>query len=283
MDSKRKQQRTHFAGLAAVILVTILMLAACDRITGEDEPVVIPTLAELNFEEYQTAIVFTQNAPPPGFDSVAFPEISDNLITTVYSRFEVTAYFEGHYSVTGEAVNDAYLRVLARNDEYNVARYIRIEFLGDVFSGGSSNLDIARFGNDYYMVDVNGICTTDSAIVGELANLRAGQLIGGIEFAQPTGRRGYINGIQSWQYGFDPQFINWPAIELDSETSELDFLTGEIWVAPEPNIVVSYTIELNVHRAKLMFGEREVTGRLRYQYNVFDIGVPLEIPKPNGC
>lgn len=265
------------------MLLTVVMLGACDRLVGDDEPVAIPTRDELSYEDFQTAQIYTQNAPPPGFEEVVFPEIDDNLITTVYSRVEISASFNGHDSQTGEPVTDGFMRLRMINDELHVARQVQIEFVGDVFSGDSSSLNVVRLGNDYYMVDVNGICITDTTVIDPIANLRAGQLIGGVEFAQPTGRSDVVNGVEAWQYGFDPQFVNPPAVQLEAQTSTLDFLGGEMWVAPEYNVVVRFAIEMNVHRAKLFFGEREVTGRFRYQYDVVDIGLLPNISIPNGC
>lgn len=276
-------KRHHFYALIITLLLSAMLLAACDRLLGKDE-IVLPTQASLDFDHYQTVIVFTQNAPPAGFETVAFSQVDDNLITTVYSRFEINLYLEnGYYSDTGQPVEQGYMRLRVWNDEFHVARHLQMEFLGDVFAGSSSNLDIVRISNDYYMVDVNGVCITDPSVIAEIANLNAGQLIGGFEFAQPTGRQDTINGVEAWQYGFDPQYVNRPAIQLTSETSAVDLLTGEVWVSPHYNIVVRYGIEMNIHRATLLFGNREVTGRLRFQYDVFNIGDPPNISIPNGC
>lgn len=279
---KPTTRKFHLYGLISTILIASVLLAACDQILGEDEPVIIPTVADMDFNQFQTALVFTANAPPTGFDTIAFPEVDDNLITTVYSRFEINVYFDGYDSNTAEALN-GYMRLQSWNDEQHVSRQVKIEFVNDVFSGGSSNLDIVRISNDYYMLDANGICTYDPALIGDIANLRAGQLIGGIQFAQPTGRKEVVNNLMAWQYGFDPQFVNGPAVEFAEETSVFDLLTGEIWVNPEHNIVLRYAIEMNVHKARLLFGNREVTGRLRYQYDVHDIGIQPNISIPNGC
>jgi len=260
-----------------------LTLGACSRILGESEPVVIPTQANITYEDLQTALPFTQNAPPPGFESVSFPNIDDNLVNMVHSRFVIEASFAGFYADTRELAPDSWLRIEVWNDELNVRRHVRLEFEGDVFSGGSTYLDVVRLSNNYYMIDSNGICTTNPEEVAPFATLSAGQLIGGVEFAQPSGRKDLINDVVAWQYGFDPQFINQPYLQLTESISELDYLTGELWFSPENQIVVRYTIEMNVNRAILFFGERPVTGRLRYQYNVYDIGFPPNISIPNGC
>jgi hypothetical protein len=279
---KKRQRRASFLGLIATILTASMILAACGPILGKDNVTPSPTRFEQSFEQYETSLPYTQNAPPEDFDTVSFPEIDDNLPTTVYSRFELTVNFDGYYTDTSEPV-DGFMRLKAWNDEFNVARQIQIEFLGDVFSGGASNLDVVRINNSYYMINPNGVCITDQGQVAELANIRAGQLIGGVEFAQPTSNVADINGFRAWQYGFDEQFINPPAIQFEGENNELDYLSGAVWVSPEHNVVVRYTVEMNVHHATLLFGERPVTGRIRYQYDVYDIGLAPIISIPNGC
>ena len=278
---QKRHHQSRFWGLIATILLVSMILAACDTILGDDaEP--SPTIFDQSFEEYQTSLPYTLNAPTPGFESVSFPEIDDNLPSISYSKFEVTVTFDGFYTDTSEPVN-GFMKLTAWNDEFTEARQIQIEFLGDVFSGGASNLDVVRIVNQYYMINPNGVCITDAGQVSELANIRAGQLLGGIEFAQPTSNVEEIDGIQAWQYGFDEQFINPPAIQFESENDEIDYLSGAVWVSPEYNIVMRYTVEMNVHRAILLSGERPVTGRMRYQYDVDILDEPPSISIPNQC
>ena len=111
-----------------------------------------------------------------------------------------------------------------------------------------------------------------------------GQLIGGVQFAPPTSRIDTdINGFTAWEYGFDAQFINPPLLQLVQTNAALDYLTGSIWVSPEHRVVVRYTVEMNVNRAIIFFGDTPVTGRLRYQYDVYTIGERPNISIPNGC
>lgn len=278
---KKLYHQSRLWGLIATVLLASMLLAACDSILGDNaEP--SPTIFDQSFEEYQTSLPFTVNAPTPGFESVSFPEIDDNLPTVSYTKFDVTVTFDGYYTDTSEPVN-GYMRLTAWNDEFNGSRQIQIEFEGDVFSGGASNLDVVRIVNQYYMINPNGVCITDPGQVSELANIRAGQLIGGIEYAEPTSNVEEIDGIQTWQYGFDEQFINPPAIQFEGENNEIDYLAGAIWVSPEYNIVMRYTVEMNVHRATLLFGERPVTGRILYQYDVDVLEEPPAISIPNRC
>lgn len=270
--------------LGTSLLLGSLLLSACDQVLDNDDDVIIPTRVDVDSQSLLTAEYYTQQAPTPGFETVSFPEIDDNLLTTVYSRAEIHATFSGFFSESRESIEDARMTVKIWNDEFNVRRHVLLEFEGTVFSGDSTNLDIVRFGsNQYYMMDPDGSCITDSEQIAEIATIRAGQLIGGVEFAQPTARINTINGYLAWEYGFDPQFINPPLLQFTDDTSALDYLTGTIWVAPAENVVVRYIIEMNVNRAILFFGDRPVTGRLRYQYDVFDLGERPNISIPNGC
>jgi hypothetical protein len=277
-------RRIHLLGFGFTLLIALTMLAACGSVLGnENETVVLPTLAEVNPETIRTAEFLTQNAPPPGFESVAYPEIDDNLLTTVYSRFEIIATFEGFYADTREEVEEGFMRMRVWNDEFNRRRQVQLEFLGDVFSADSTDLNIVRIGNNFYMRDASGVCITDPALIRDIATIRAGQIIGGIEFAQPTGQQAVMNGEDAWQYGFDAQFINPPNIQLEDPNAALDYLRGEVWASPEHNVALHYEVTLNVNRAILFFGDRPVTGRLSYVYDVYNIGEPPNISVPNGC
>jgi hypothetical protein len=58
-----------------ICLLACLLLAGCDFLSSTPPP--MPTVASM--EMIQTAVVLTQNAPPPGFAEVAFPQIDANL------------------------------------------------------------------------------------------------------------------------------------------------------------------------------------------------------------
>jgi hypothetical protein len=256
-------------------LILIGTLTACDAFQ-EDESVV-PTIADV--EDAATAIVLTENAPPEGFQTVSYNEIDVNLSQLAYSRFEIDITFEGIYADTNEpTMGSMHLEAVA--NELTVAREVDIEFDGDIFSGESSDLKAVRLSNNYYMINPNGVCITETSQIQEIANIRAGQIIGGVESAGTTGTRREINGYQAWQYGFAPEALVRPQLQT---TAELDLLTGEMWVVPEFQVVIRYIIEMNVENAQLLFGNRPVTGRVRFEYNVYDINLEQNISIPNGC
>lgn len=256
-------------------LVLLLALSACD--IGGNDDIVVPTIADV--ESAATASVQTQNAPPAGFQEVNYPQIDQGLDQLSFSRFEIDVTFDGIYADTGEeTAGEMHLEALS--NQLSVARWVDIEFNGEVFSGGATNLTAVRLSNNYYMINPNGVCITETSQIQEIANLDAGQIVGGVELAGPTSRRGEINGYPAWQYGFGPEALVEPQIQT---TVSLDILTGELWVAPDFQIVVRYIVEMNVENAQLLFGNRPVTGRLRYEYNVYDINLEQNISIPNGC
>lgn len=283
-QTHRHPKRIRFWSMALLVSLIGLMIGACDEVDklAGDEEVVIPTLATLT--DLQTAQYLTQVAPPAGFATVSFPGIDDNLRTTVYSHVVITVSFDGAYSdpAPDDPANiQSSMRIEFWNDEFNVARQVRIEFLGNVFSGDGSNLNVVRLSNNFYMLNPNGVCITDPAQTRDIATLQASQLLGGVNLANPTGRPNeLINGYKSWQYGFTPSAMNYPSIQT---TNAIDILTGELWVAPEYNVVIRYRVEMNVYQAILLFGNRPVTGRMVFQYDVDQIGIPPSISVPNGC
>jgi hypothetical protein len=58
---------------------------------------------------------------------------------------------------------------------------------------------------------------------------------------------------------------------------------GEIWVAPEHNVVVRFYVTLNVQNAIVFDRQLPVTGQVIIRYDLFDIGVVPNISIPFGC
>jgi hypothetical protein len=259
-----------------ILLFTLLlwMLAACDSLKQEKT-----VATQASFEDAATAVVLTALAPPSGFEKLNLPDIDRQINQLPTSRVVIMVSFNGKYDDTDQ-IAEGKLYLEAFNNQQAVSRLLDLQFEGDVFSGGASNLQAVRVSNSYYMINPNGVCIKDEAQISDIANLRAGQLLGGVTEAGPTGQRMMVNGLQSWQYGFAPEAIVPPQLQT---SAELDFLTGEIWFAPEYQIVVRYLVEMNVQAATLLFGNRPVSGRLRYEYNVYDINAPQNISVPNGC
>jgi len=259
------------------LLLICFVLVACGG-GAEDAEIVVPTLADP--ESLRTAIVKTQNAPPPGFESIAFAPIDYNREHLPSWYFRVTVNFEGQYTETGEDATSSMIMDVWENGVFRSRRVV-LSFVGAALSGGISRVEAVRFENDFYILDASGICTKNNDAAQEIATLSAGRMVGGVTLALPTGVLGEVNGYDGYQYGFAKEHIT---IGIFRENpSVADIIGGEVWLLPEFNVVGRFGVSLNVHNAKILFGELPVTGSLKYQYNLYDIGEEINIALPNGC
>src|SRR5262249_60250143 len=81
-----------------ICLLICLLATGCGLIAT---PPSLPTVSGL--EAAQTAVVLTQNAPPPGFErSVQYPEIDDKLDTQPSWHYKVSLAFDGVYAGSSE-------------------------------------------------------------------------------------------------------------------------------------------------------------------------------------
>lgn len=268
----------RFFGL---LLLLILILTACNR---EDGNVPIPTLADP--QALQTAIVLTQNAPPPGFESAAFDPIDYNREKLPGTYFEVTVNFEGFFTATSEPTTGAFTLKVTEN---NLMRTRKVEIappLGTALSANLNPVEAVRFSNDFYIIDKQvSICTKNDNTAVQIASLNAANLVGGFTLALPTGRRGDVNGYPGYQYGFARENLTFNI--FSQQPSEIEVTGGEVWVLTDYDVVGRFGVTMTVHNAKILFGNEAVTGTLRYEYNLYDIytdsaSVP-NIAIPNGC
>lgn len=261
--------------LSMLFLMILFLFSAC-----QEKEAQVPLPTEAKPEEVQTAIIKTQNAPPPGFDSIAFNPIDYNREKLPGWAFEVTVTFTGQYTATGE---EATGYMLMRVWENSVLRQRRVllQFDGEALSGSVTRIEAVRVENDFYLVDSNRICTINNEAAQDIATLSAGRIVGGFTLAIPTGRVDQILGFPAYQYGFDKN--NLQISIFQEQPSTVDILGGEAWLIPELNVVGRFGVGMNVHNAKILFGENAVTGELNYQYNLVDVNETQDIAIPNGC
>lgn len=174
--------------LLAIILPTLLSVVACSSGDGD---VVIPTLADL--DTLPTAQFLTANSPPTGFSVITPDPIDANLSQHQGWVYRMSGSFEGTFDQSGEAAQGTF-EVQVQSNEPGQARRVVLEAGGLAFlnDDASITLEGVRFSNDYYLVDVNGKCTFDAGgLTGNatIADLDAGNLIGGVRYATPTGFR----------------------------------------------------------------------------------------------
>ncbi len=260
---------------AIACLLLCLLLAGC--LSG---PQPIPTAS--NIEMAQTAMYLTQNAPPPGFDHVAFPRIDDNLSNLPSWRYRVSLSFDGVYSGTKDPAKGLISAEIYGN-ELGGQRRVILTASGTAFGGVERNVEGVRISNDYYLVDQNKVCTKVNETPADraVADLSAGSLIGGVRKADSLSAKKTTNNLQVWEYAFLPEDVVPPTIEL-AQGGKLTIAAGDLWILPSSNAVYEYTITLNVENA-IVQGSRQLTGQVRAAYQLIETGVSYNIAIPYGC
>ncbi len=264
--------------LLVIILSFSFVLSACD-FSGDDP---VPTQAD--FESLGTSTVLTAQAPPANFSEINYAVIDDKLAQLPYSHTTIHVRFTGVYDDNGERAEGS-MEYNAFTNNLSNSRIVQLKFEGDIFADtDGATLTAARISNSYFMITLNNDCVTAEEEVAVFANLRPGQLIGGVSNAGPTGRKDVADdvrvGVEIYEYGFAPEAVVPPQIQT---SADLDFLVGTVWVAPELQVVTQYIVEMNVQNATLFYGKRAVSGRLRYEYNVSEVDIEPNISIPNGC
>ncbi|MCZ7539323.1 MAG: hypothetical protein M5U29_05300 [Anaerolineae bacterium] len=270
--------------LVFLLVMGLLALSACDFSNNESASVV-PTLASL--ETIPTAIFLTENAPPPGFATLALDPIERGLSAHSGWAYAVTGSFEGTFDATGEPAAGT-ISAQVQGNEPGQTRRVVLEIEGRAFLPGEAllRLEGVRFSNDYYTVDVNGVCTADG---GEqpggaaIADLSAGQIIGGVAQTMPTGHRQTLDGLPAWQYTFAPADARLPAIHPGPDGTVT--LAADLWFAPEVDAVLRYEVSAEVSGVRLLWADSAVSGTLtlRYTLDVAALDTPPNISVPHGC
>lgn len=256
-----------------------LSLVACQADTAPPEP--LPTLAEI--ETLATADFLTQNAPPVGFDEVSFDPLDRTLAARPGWTYTIIGEFDGTFVDTGEPAEGHFtLQVWA--DELGEARRAILEVEGLAVSPQEFvRLEGVRLSNDTYVVDINGRCSLDEAGSSIVADLSAGQLVGGVARAIPTGHRDTIDDVPVWQYTFAPESLRLAAVrrEPDSAVSA----DADLWVAPGVDAVARFEASVDVTNARILTAERAVSGTLflRYDLDLTQIDARPNISIPHGC
>jgi hypothetical protein len=254
-------------------------LAACQIAEPAPEP--LPTLVDI--AALPTVDFLTQNAPPVGFDVVSFDPLDRALNERLGWAYTVTGEFEGTFADTGEpAEGDFTLEVWA--DELGGARRAIFEIEGLALAPQAFvRLEGVRLSNDTYMVDINGQCSPGDEGSSVVADLSAGQLIGGVARATPTGHRDTIEDVPVWQYTFAPEMLRLAAVrgEPGSEVS----VKADLWIAPGVNAVARFEASVDVTNARVLTAERPVSGTLflRYDLDLMQIDARPNISIPHGC
>jgi hypothetical protein len=261
-----------------VLGMCLVLLSACQP---REELVVLPTVAQV--EEMATASFLTQVAPPSGFSSVNFPQIDQNLNQLDGFRYDVSLSFEGTFARTPRQTR-ANTQVTVQANTILSARRVVATIDNDLVEESDAlRLEGVQLGEDIFLLR-DGTCITNSEEEARATvELSAGVLVGGVQNVNVAPRSSQVvNGQQVWAYTLTPESLVLPNVNLGTE-GRITAFTGELWVAPENNVVVRYYVNLDVENAVLFGGELPVTGTILLRYDVYDIGTLPSINVPFGC
>ncbi len=269
----------------AVLLASAL--AACSGGSPPRNPLQdIPTPIT-SFEDFATAQFMTENAPPEGFrEAVAFPLIDSSLRELSSWRYTLLVQFEGVFARTPRETS-ARTNIAVWFEQLGSARRVVVESAGELLRlDEGTRYEAVRLGPDTFFVQGDQCQAARQPDTATAADLQAGDLIGGVNRATPTGRRALLDGTEAWEYVFSQGDVNLPFFRL-ADGGYIEAMTGEIWVAPQLNTVVRYYLTLDIQSGVLLLTESDaqlpVSGRLIIRYDLSDIGEPQNITVPYGC
>ena len=114
------------------------------------------------------------------------------------------------------------------------------------------------------------------------ADLRAGDLVGGVKTATPGGRKAVINGQDVYLYTFTQDDLVLSSIR-PADGGSVTLESGELWIAPTENAAVRFYLNLNVNNVILFDRQLPVSGLVRLRYDLYDVGTAFNITVPFGC
>ena len=264
-----------------MLMVSWLLIGCTGRgQTPADLPTRIPSVDAL-----ETAAIQTQNAPPVPFNAgVNFPMVDDNLPLLTNWYYDATLRFTGVFANTSRPVEfEARLQVWF-NQAGNQRRTV-ISGIGELFGEADGVvLEGVRLGQRTFIVR-EGVCLTDAQdeLAPLVADLRAGDLLGGVNFASPGASSGVVNGETVWRFDVTPDQLVLPQVQLDG--GRIITMSSELWVAPSRNAVVRYYANIDVENVlvRLFDSSLPLSGQLILRYDLKEVGVNPNITRPTGC
>lgn len=269
------------------LLVLLVLLAGCEG-RGQDISQ-LPTRI-VSLPDFATAEFQTENAPPPGYrQMVNFPQVDANLGELPNWRYEMVLEFNGVFSGTPREAR-ASTEMIVRYNQIDNSRRVILSASGVVL-GNEADEPIeregVRLGPDTFLV-VDNVCQGRTDESELLADLGAGEIIGGVTQAQSTSINAVIHGERVWRYDFTVADLNLPAVRFN-EDSVVRELRGEFWVAPERDAVIRFWVTMQVENVVITFLSENpdealpVSGEIVIRYDLYDIGINPNITTPFGC
>lgn len=262
------------------LLFAFAALSACTTPRGL-QPEDIPTRASLS--GLSTAQPLTENAPPAPFAGTVtgFNSIDNGLADLPGWRFVVQLDFDGVFADTPREAQ-ASARAEVSFNQLGSARRTLVSTSGELIGQTEdTSYEAVKLGPDNFLVQ-NGACTTETASAQTAANLRAGELVGGVTRAQPGGRRATINGEDVYLYTFTAEDLLLPSIRI-GDNGGVNLTSGELWISPSRKAVVRFYLNLDVTNVVIFDRQLPVSGQVRMRYDLYDVGSAFNITTPFGC
>ncbi len=264
-----------------IVWIGAAMLAALTACGPRPTPVsVIPTVASI--EGLATAQTMTQNAPPTAWRAtISFPQVDKGLASLSGWRYEVTLSFNGKFTGTTRATT-ASAQAQVYFNQLGSARRVVVSTSGELLGRTEDTAyEAVRLGPDAFLVQNNTCLSNAEQDAQTAADLKAGDLVGGVNKATPYGMHATMNGEDAYRYSFSAGDLNLPTVVLEaSGTMDAD---GELWVAPDKGVVVRYYATLDVTNARIFGRTLPVDGQVIMRYDLYDIGKNFNITQPFGC
>ncbi|MEO8398003.1 MAG: hypothetical protein ABI700_33725, partial [Chloroflexota bacterium] len=245
------------------------------------QPQDIPTRASIS--NLSTSIPLTENAPPTPFNNVqtGFTSVDNGLTDLPGWRYVVQLNFTGVFADTPRQANATALAEVSFN-QLASARHVIVTTSGALIGQTeNTSYEAVRLGPDAFLVRDN-TCYQGSGDAKTAADLRAGQLVGGVSRATPGGKRATINGQDVYFYTFDPSDLILPSIRI-GDNGQVNMSSGEMWISPEHNAAVRFYLNLDVTNVVIFDKQLPVTGQIQIRYDLYDIGSDFNITTPFGC
>jgi len=260
----------------AAVSLLLFWLAACQQ----QPPQVIPTRAQP--EAVATSIHLTENAPPPGFDTVSFPRIDGNTEALSGWRYEMIFAFNGVFARTPRETAVQTSATITYN-QVGTARRVIAQIDNDLEAPGDPlQLEAVRRGEEVYLVREGNCILNATEDAQLLADLSAGDLLGGVQRATTAAEIATINGEQVWRYDFTMDNLLLPNVGFREDTVILD-LRQELWVSPEHNAVVRFYVTMEAENITVFGSTLPVSGAVLLRYDLHEIGTMPNISIPFGC
>lgn len=257
------------------VFLMLLMLAGCNRDNN-----VLPTVAHP--DAIGTALVLTEFAPPVGYDTISLPRIDARTEELSGWRADMYFSFNGVYARTNRTTA-ASVQATVYYDQVGSARRVVATVDNDLEEASEPTFfEGVQLGTDVFLVRDSRCILASEAEASVIADLSAGELIGGVQTAAVMPSIRTINGEEVWQYSFVPGDVSLPNLTIPADGRILS-MNGELWFAPARNVVIRFYLTLQVENALLLGQTLPVTGELVMTYDLFEIGVIPNISQPNGC